>query len=137
MANEKENNRPQPEMRPGRGVHIPGQKLDMKTAKRVIKYLLAYKWRLMAVVCCIIFSALAGVYGSKFLQTLVDGHIDPMIKNQSADMSGLLKEIIILAVVYVLGALSTFAYNRIMLVVAQSVLKNIRDTMFAKCKPCP
>ncbi len=138
MSNEKERNTPpEPPMRPGRGVHIPGQKLDMKTAKRVIKYLMVYKWRLAVVVGCIIFSALAGVYGAKFLETLVDGYIDPMIKAQSTDMSGLLKEIIKLAVVYTLGALSTFAYNRIMAVVSQSVLKNIRDTMFTKMQTLP
>ncbi|MBE6691880.1 MAG: ABC transporter ATP-binding protein [Ruminococcaceae bacterium] len=138
MSNEKErDNRPQPQMRPGKGVHIPGQKLDMKTAKRVIKYLMAYKWRLAVVVACIIFSALAGVYGSKFLKTLVDGYIDPLIKAQSTDLSGLLKEIIKLAVVYALGAFSTFAYNRIMAVVSQSVLKNIRDTMFIKMQTLP
>ena len=138
MSNEKEkNNRPQPEMRPGKGVRVPGQKLDMKTAKRVLGYLLDYKWRLILVVCCIILSALAGVYGAKFLQALIDDHIDPLISARSADMSGLLKEILKLAAVYVLGACSTFAYNRIMLVVAQSVLKNIRDTMFAKMQTLP
>ncbi len=124
-------------MRPAKGVHIPGQKLDMKTVKRVLKYLLAYKWRLLVVVGCIIFSALAGVYGSKFLQTLIDGHIKPMIQAGDPDMSGLLKEMIVLAVVYVLGALSTFAYNRIMVVVSQSVLKDIRDSMFAKMQSLP
>ena len=116
---------------------MPGQKLDVGTVKRVLKYLVDYKWRLLAVVCCIIFSALAGVYGSKFLETLVDGYIDPLIKAQSTDLSGLLREIIILAVVYVLGALSTFTYNRIMVVVSQSVLKDIRDSMFAKMQTLP
>ncbi len=124
-------------MRPAKGVHIPGQKLDMKTVKRVLKYLVAYKWRLLLVVGCIIFSAVAGVYGSKFLQTLIDGHIKPMIQAGDPDMSGLLREIILLAVVYVLGALSTFAYNRIMVVVSQSVLKDIRDSMFAKMQSLP
>ena len=124
-------------MRPMRGVRVPGQKMDFKTVKRVLSYLAAYKWRLVAVVCCIIVSALAGVYGSKFLETLVDGYIDPMIKAKDADMSGLLREIIILAIVYVLGAVSTFTYNRIMVVVSQSVLKDIRDTMFAKMQTLP
>ncbi|MBE6682680.1 MAG: ABC transporter ATP-binding protein [Ruminococcaceae bacterium] len=124
-------------MRPGKGVRIPGQKPDAKTVKRVLSYLIAYKWRLLVVVLCIIFSALAGVYGSKFLQTLVDGYITPLITAKSNDMSGLLKEILVLAAVYVLGALSTFAYNRIMVIVSQSVLKDIRDTMFAKMQKLP
>ncbi len=138
MNQEKhEERRQQPPMRPGKGVRMPGQKLDIKTVKRVLKYLVAYKWRLGIVILCIIFSALAGVYGSKFLQTLVDGHITPALKAGSTDLSGLLRDIIILAVVYVLGALSTFAYNRIMVTVSQSVLKDIRDSMFAKMQTLP
>ncbi len=130
--------KPQEPMRPMRGVRLPDQKMDIGTVKRVLKYLVDYKWRLLVVVFCIIFSALAGVYGSKFLQTLVDGYITPLVNaGGTPDFSGLAREIIILAVVYVLGALSTFAYNRIMVVVSQSVLKNIRDTMFEKMQSLP
>ena len=70
MSEERKQQEP---IRPMRGVRVPGQKPDAKTVKRVLSYLIAYKWRLFAVVLCIIFSALAGVYGSKFLQTLIDG----------------------------------------------------------------
>ncbi len=124
-------------MRPMKGVRVPGQKPDAKTVKRVLSYLVAYKWRLLLVVLCIIFSALAGVYGSKFLQTLIDGYIKPLIEAKSTDMSGLLTEMIVLGIVYLLGALSTFTYNRIMVTVSQSVLKDIRDTMFAKMQKLP
>ncbi len=137
MSQEKEQHRQQPPMRPGRGVMVPGQKLDMKTVKRVLKYLTVYKWRLVAVVACIIFSALAGVYGSKFLQTLVDGHIVPALESKSTDLSALLRDIIILAIVYILGALATFGQNRIMTVVSQSVLKDIRNSMFKKMQTLP
>jgi len=126
-----------PPMRPGRGVHIPGQKPDAKTIKRVLGYLAKYKFRLAIVVLCIIISALAGVYGSKFLQTLVDDFIKPLMLESNPDLSGLAREIIIVAIVYVLGALSAFIYNRVMVVVSQAVLKNIRDTMFEKMQALP
>ena len=120
-----------------KGVRVPGQKADMKTVKRVLKYLFAYKWHLLFVMICIIVSALAGVYGSKFLQTLVDDYIKPLMLESNPDLSGLLKDIIVVGIVYVLGALSTFTYNRLMVTVSQSVLKNIRDTMFAKMQTLP
>ncbi len=129
--------KPQEPMRPMRGVRVPGQKMDFKVVKRILSYLIAYKWRLFLVILCIVASSLAGVYGSKFLETLVDGYIDPLIEAKSTDLSGLLKEIIVLAIVYALGALATFAYNRIMTVVSQSVLKDIRDTMFKKMQTLP
>lgn len=134
MSKERKQQEP---IRPMKGVRVPGQKPDAKTVKRVLSYLFAYKWRLLLVVLCIIFSALAGVYGSKFLQTLIDGYIKPLIEAKSTDMSGLLKEMLVLAAVYILGALSTFTYNRIMVTVSQSVLKDIRDTMFAKMQKLP
>ena len=57
MSDEKRESRPQQQqMRPGKGVRIPGQKPDAKTVKRVLSYLIAYKWRLLVVVLCIIFS---------------------------------------------------------------------------------
>ncbi len=130
-------NRPQPPVRPMKGVRVPGQKADMKTVKRVLRYLFAYKWYLLVVMVCIIVSALAGVYGSKFLQTLVDDYIKPLMLESNPDLSGLLKDIIVVGIVYVLGALSTFTYNRLMVTVSQSVLKNIRDTMFAKMQSLP
>ena len=129
--------KPQEPMRPMRGVRVPGQKMDFKVVKRILSYLVAYKWRLFLVVLCIVGSSLAGVYGSKFLETLVDGYIDPLIAAKSTDMSGLLREIIVLGIVYALGALATFAYNRIMCVVAQSVLKDVRDQMFVKMQSLP
>ncbi|MBO5869415.1 MAG: ABC transporter ATP-binding protein [Clostridia bacterium] len=139
MSEEQKNERPQDQpIRPAKGVHIPGQKLDVTTVKRVLKYLVAYKWRLLVVVLCIIFSALAGVYGSMFLKDLVDVHIADLINGGGTpDFSGLAKAILTLAGVYVLGAFSTFAYNRIMAVVSQSVLKDIRNTMFAKMQTLP
>ena len=129
--------KPQEPMRPMKGVRVPGQKMDFKVVKRILSYLVAYKWRLFLVIICIVGSSLAGVYGSKFLETLVDDYIDPLIAAKSTDMSGLLKEIIVLAIVYALGALATFAYNRIMSVVSQSVLKDIRDKMFIKMQSLP
>ncbi len=129
--------KPEEPIRPMKGVRLPGQKADMKTARRVLGYLFAYKWSLLFVVVCIALSSLAGVYGSKFLETLVDGYIKPLMLESSPDFSGLAREIITVGIVYVLGALSTFAYNRIMSVVSQAVLKNIRDTMFAKMQTLP
>ncbi len=132
-----EERRQDPPLRPGKGVHIPGQKADKKTVKRVLSYLFRYKIRLFAVVICIIISALAGVYGSMFLKTLVDDFIVPLMTETNPDLSGLLLEIIKVGVVYVLGALCTFGYNRIMVVVSQSVLKNVRNSMFEKMQTLP
>ncbi|MBP5155888.1 MAG: ABC transporter ATP-binding protein, partial [Clostridia bacterium] len=122
---------------PGRGVRVPGQKLDIKTVKRVLSYLGAYKLRLAAVFVCIIISALAGVYGASFLKTLIDDYVKPLMVQENPDLSGLKWEIIKLGIIYACGALASFGMNRLMVTVAQSVLKNIRQTMFARMQRLP
>ena len=122
---------------PGRGVRVPGQKLDIKTVKRVLSYLGAYKLRLAAVFACIIISALAGVYGASFLKTLIDDYVKPLMVQENPDLSGLRWEIIKLGIIYTCGALASFGMNRLMVTVAQSVLKNIRQTMFAWMQRLP
>ena len=124
-------------LRPMKGVRLPGQKADMKTVKRVLSYLFEYKWHLAFVFIGIMISSLAGVYGSKFLETLVDDYIKPLMLDNDPSFDGLLREIVIVGIVYALGALSTYLYNRIMVTVSQSVLKNLRDTMFAKMQTFP
>ena len=122
---------------PGRGVRVPGQKLDVKTVKRVLSYLGAYKLRLAAVFACIIISALAGVYGASFLKTLIDDYVKPLMVQENPDLSGLKWEIIKLGIIYACGALASFGMNRLMVTVSQSVLKNIRQTMFARMQRLP
>lgn len=131
-----EERRPQP-MRPGKGVRVPGQKADMKTVKRVLGYLTSHWGRLIFVLAGIIVSALAGVYGAQFLKVLVDNYIEPLLLEEAPDLSELAFEIIKLGVIYVCGAVSTFVYNRLMVTVSQSVLQNVRDTMFAKMQKLP
>lgn len=131
-----EERRTQP-MRPGKGVRVPGQKADMKTVKRVLGYLTSHWGRLIFVLAGIIVSALAGVYGAQFLKVLVDNYIEPLLLEEAPDLSELAFEIIKLGVIYVCGAVSTFVYNRLMVTVSQSVLQNVRDTMFAKMQKLP
>ena len=58
--------------------------------KRVLRYMLHnYKFHFLAVVLCILISAIANVSGATFPQTLVDDYIVPMINTGSTDFSGL------------------------------------------------
>ncbi len=122
---------------PMKGVRVPNQKPDAKTIKRILSYLSAYKWYLVSVLVCIIVSALAGVVGANFLQTLIDDYIKPMTAEGSRDYSALLNAILTMALVYACGAFCTYLQSRLMIPVAQGVLKKIRDTMFQKMQKLP
>ena len=116
----------------------PRQKLDMKTLKRLLSYLKAYKGTLIFVTVCILLSALAGAASSLFLQSLIDDYITPLLASAGApDYSGLIKALAVMAVIYLVGALSTYLYNRQMVTAAQGTLKTIRDEMFEKMQKLP
>lgn len=124
---------------PRRGMAMTdGRKLDSKTAKRLIGYITKnYKKQLFIVVLCILISSVAGVVGSLFLQTVIDDYITPLLQVSNPVFTGLLKAIGGMTMIYILGALAGYLYNRIMAVISQGVLKDIRDEMFSKMQTFP
>ena len=108
------------------------------TIKRLLKYVMTkYKKPFIAVFICIILSSIANVFGSLFLQTLIDDYITPLLSIENPVYTGLLKAIGFMAIIYVIGIASTYLYNRIMAVISQGVLKDIRDEMFSKMEKLP
>lgn len=113
------------------------KRFDKNTVKRLVDYLLHYKLRLAAVLALIIISAVAGVVPSLFLRSLIDDYVTPMLLASSTDFSGLLVQIGKICAMLAAGMLSTYAYNRIMVEVAQGTLKRIRDDMFTHMQSLP
>lgn len=117
--------------------HGSMQKPDGKTLKRLMSYIFRYKARFVIVLICILISSIAGVASSLFLQTLIDDYITPMLKQTNPVFAGLARAVLVMGVIYVIGILATLLYNRIMVVVAQGVLKDIRDEMFVHMQSLP
>ena len=131
--------RPLPSPRGGR---MMGNGKKAKDGKKTLKRLLScifkdYKLHFFVVLIFIIISALAGVAGSLFIETLIDDYITPMLGSASLDFAPLLRAILFMALIYASGVISIFLYNRIMVTVAQGVLKQIRDDMFTKMQTLP
>lgn len=123
---------------PPRGVMMPGAaKGAGKSFVRLLSYMKKYWLQLVLVLVCILVSAIAGVAGSTFLQTLIDDYISPMLLDGSRDFSGLARALTRLGVLYAAGILGTLFYNRLMVVVAQGILKTIRDEMFSHMQTLP
>gem|GEM_PF-3342428 len=78
---------------PPRGVMMPGAaKGAGKSFVRLLSYMKKYWLQLVLVLVCILVSAIAGVAGSTFLQTLIDDYISPMLLDGSRDFSGLARQ---------------------------------------------
>lgn len=129
-----------PDHKPGFGTNR--QKRGAKNAKGTFKRLIKGMWkgnqaRLIIVAICIVVSASASAIGSIFLKTIIDDYINPMLENGSHDFSGLFRVITIMTVIYLAGIVSSFIYNRLMIVVSQGTLRKVRDAMFGHMQHLP
>ena len=101
-----------------------------KTISRLLSYMAEYRVTMVVVVICIIFSAIAQAVSSASLGTLVDNYITPMLAEDTPDYAPLLRFLAGLACIYLVGMLSSFLYNFLMVRVGQGTQKTIRDEMF-------
>lgn len=124
----------------GPAARIKGQKVDNagKLFIRLMKYIMKnYFAHIIIVIICILGSVLANVQGTWFTQSLIDNYITPMLKSGVADFDPLIKAILRVACFYLLGALCTYIYTRIMVYVTQGTLKNLRTDMFVHMQSLP
>ncbi len=113
-------------------------KNTFKTIKRLLKYVTGtYKVQFVIVCISIIISALVGVLGVQFIKYLIDDFITPLIGNGNPDYSSLLNAVIAMGFIYLVGVISTYLYNRLMINISQGVLHNIRKEMFEHMQTLP
>ncbi len=105
-----------------------------QTFLRLLSYMGQYKATLIVVIVCIILSAVAQAVSSSSLGTLVDNYIQPMLNGESPNLVGFL---CLLACIYLVGMLSSFLYNFLMVKVGQGTQKAIRDDMFTHMQTLP
>ena len=96
-----------------------------------------YKLQVVIIVFLILFSALANVLGSTFLQTLIDQYITPLSGQSNPDFSGLLKAIAGMAGIYLAGILSTWSWNRLMVNISLGTLNDVREGLFRHMETLP
>ena len=100
----------------------------LKVLNRVLRYMLHhYALPFALVILCILVTAVATVIGATFPQTLVDDYILPMLNSGSTDFSGLAASLVQLACILVVGVVTAFGYNRIMVNVSQGTMRRLRD----------
>lgn len=108
------------------------------TLKRVLTYIFRfYKWRFLLVVVLILLSALCFLQFSLFMQTLIDRYILPLLRAENPDFSGLAIAILKLSAVGLVGVLSTYLYNYIMVFVGQGTMRRIRSDLFTHMETLP
>ena len=113
-------------------IYGPKAKDPKKTGSRLFKLVFGnHKTTFVLVIITIIISSFATVQSTLFLKTLVDGFIVPMLNGSSKDFSGLAAAIFRIGIILALGALSTYATQRLMVNVANDTLRDLRKDMSA------
>ena len=108
------------------------------TLKRVLAYVLKnYKWRFLLVLVLILVTALCMVRFSLFMQTLIDSYITPLLAAKTPDFSGLAHAIFQLIIIGIIGVLSSYTYNRLMVYVGQGTMRRIRIDLFTHMERLP
>ena len=112
-----------------------GPENPLKILRRVLAYTFRNKLAAVLLVVLIVLSSAAGAVGS-FLLTFVINAIESVARGEAEYML-LVTWIIAVAAVNVVGVACTFAYNRLMMYIAQGTLKRMRDEMFVNMQYLP
>ena len=108
-----------------------------KTLLRLLSYMKNYIPHLLAVMVCIVVSAIAQTRGSQNIGNLVDDYILPMVATGSRDFAPLVKYLVGIAAIFGAGMLASFLQQYLMVPVGQGTQKVIRDEMFTKMQRLP
>lgn len=111
--------------------------LNWRVLKRLASYIMAYKMQVFVVIASIIISSIVQAVSAMFLQSLVDAYILPLIGKHNPDFAPLLRMIAIMACVCAIGVFFSWLWSRLVVKIAQSVMRNLRNQMFKHHQELP
>lgn len=123
-----------------RAMSATGKPKDLKkTVARLASYLVhERKWLMIAIVCAIV-NTVATLVASYFLRPIINTFIyyDPNEIDLSGRLAGLFKALAIMAVIYLIGVITLWLQQRLMLTVSQRSLKHMRNDLYCKMQTLP
>ncbi len=102
-----------------------------KTMKRLLHYMGIYKWSVLLVGVLVCISSLANLLGTYMLKPVINTYILP------GDIPGLIRTILLMALMYGAGAFATLGYNQLMVITCQKIVGRIRRDLFEHTQKLP
>lgn len=115
----------------------PGKKSTVENPGKLFMRLMNYVFREYKFHCLLVFilifiGVIANVQGTMFMKNLIDEYITPfLLSTDEPSFAPLANAIGRVAVFYVIGVVSVYLYNRIMVKVTQGTLRSLRNELFA------
>lgn len=111
-------------------------KNPVKTLGRLLKYAFSNnKLATAFVVICVLLASVANVLAASRVSYITS---ELIANGVNADMNGVIyPNIITMAIIYFIGAMSSLAYNLIMMLICNKTLKKLRNDMFSKMQDLP
>lgn len=110
----------------------------MQILNRLLRYIFKTSpAALIIAMISVVISAGATVYGSLFIQQLIDRYITPMLHEKVPNFAPLIHAMLMMAIIYLIGVIANYAMTLIMMWLAQRVQKQIRDQMFSHMQYLP
>lgn len=108
------------------------------TIKRTFSYIgIHYKKEFYFAIVFIILSSLAGVISSYMLAPIIDKYIVPFIGEKNPDLSGFMRMIILMGVVFGIGVISSYAFQKLISIVSTGILNDMRQDLFRIMEKLP
>ncbi len=126
----------------GRGTSQAGfQSIDKEkrsTLWRLTKYVLKdYKFSIATVLVCIVITSVATLSSTLFTRTLIDDYIVPLTQVDNPEYASLAQTLFKLGIVLLLGVVTSFTSNWLMIRVSQGTLLRLRKRLFQNMQQLP
>ena len=105
--------------------------MSFKSLARLMSYLFAYKWQMIVIILGVIISTVTQIWGVNMLQPIIDNHI------LKGDVPGLKTAVIQMGFIYLVSAVTSLIYSRLMVRVGERSIRNIRRDLFDKIQTLP
>jgi ATP-binding cassette subfamily B protein len=101
-----------------------------QTVRRIFSYLNRYRWQLVTVFICIAVESAVSVASSYFFTPLINDYIIPLVGQSDPDLSGFVRQLTVMAAVYLGGVLAGMVYRKLMSLITTGTLHNLRVDLF-------
>ena len=108
------------------------------TTKRTFSYInIHYKYRFILAIIFTLLSSLAGVVSSYLFTPILNDCIVPYIGVENPDLTNLIKMLTVLAIVYIIGIISSYAFNKLISIISTGMLHDMRTDLFRIMEKLP